>query len=592
MTISPTSQAGPQHDRRHWLATCEGDEHAEAVADLLYRREHRNATEAAADAAALAGNPCTDFEDFARLVAQHLDQWVLHPSHHPDGQPEYQIPVDAPGQRAADWWPELALLDTHVAFGVTLRPWHAAWLARRAFPVADPVQWARFYRRFSTDDMHGRELTRWLIGVLRHRSLPHERDLVTGEQTVEQDAPFARWDEAWHRLRRGVPARSTREQAKEGLARMLLDPAAEPERSAVLAPVRLAVVADFLSDGPERLFAEVDDRVSLLTPDDLCTLVRESGRCVSQSVHGWVQDMYWPSFGVRDAGRSIALTLAPLDSPLAEPHLRCRAPSHRIALTLNPFTPTNVGVAAIERGLEETEHLLTSRVQRVRDAYPVMERWWRVMMAVRGWFPAKVVQDGMQRVSAWMLRCADPISDWLRPLAVFASQPDGLRAMSTTQLARFDALVADRTARSPARWNRTAGGDRYAEVMSPQVLRQVLAVTGWSTSGLLVDPAVVPLLAGLPVDLRVEAARRGDDRVLAHLVHDPEPRVRQFVARNRRASAATLDVLVGDPEPRVRSQVARNAGVTAPHLVRMSHDPDTRVSRAASRALLNRLAAA
>ena len=588
MITSPSTQAGPRQQRSQWLASCSGDEHAEAVADLLYRREHGTATEAAEDAAALARNPLTDFDDFARLVAQHLDDWVRYPS----GEgPEYQIPVDAPGERARDWWPELALLDTQGAFGVRLRPWHYAWLGRRAFPVADPVQWARIYRRFSTDDLHARELTTWLIAVLRHRSLPDERDLVVREPTVEQPRLLAGWDEPWHRLRRSVPERTTRGQACQALGGMLLDPNTAPDRAAVLAPVRLAVVADFLSDGPERLFADVDDRVSLLTPDDLRALVRESGRCVSQSVHGWVHNMYWPSFGVRDAGRSIALTLAPLDRPLAEPHLRCPAPSHRIALALNPFTPADVGLAAIERGLEETEHLLTSRVKRLRDAYPVIERWWRVMMAVRGWFPAHAVQDGMQRVSAWMLGAADPIEDWLRPLAVFASEPDGLRAMSRTQLARFDALLDDRT-RGPVRWGRTTSGDPHAAAMSPPVLRQVLSVTGWVTSGLLVDPAVVPLLADLPLELRVEAARRGDDPVLTHLAADPEPRARQFVARNRRASCATLDLLVADPDPRVRAQVARNAGVTALHLTRMSRDPDTRVSRAASRALLNRLAAA
>ena len=247
---------------------------------------------------------------------------------------------------------------------------------------------------------------------------------------------------------------------------------------------------------------------------------------------------------------------------------------------------------AIEVGLEESENLLTSRVNNVREAYPVIERWWRLMMAVRAWFPAQAVQIGMQRVSAWMLHSADPVGDWLRPLAVFASSPDGLRAMSRTQLARFDAMLADRAARAPVRWTRRSGGDAYAARMSPDVLRQVLAATGWATSGVLVDPAVVPLLPGLPLELRVEAARRGDEAVLHHLVHDPEPRVRQFAARNRRAGTEILDTLVADPEPTVRSQVARNAGITAGLLTRMSRDPDPRVARAASRVLLNRLAAA
>ena len=75
---STRTQAGPQQERSQWLASCSGDEHAEAVADLLYRREHGTAAEAAADATALARNPLTDFDDFAQLVAQHLENWVRY----------------------------------------------------------------------------------------------------------------------------------------------------------------------------------------------------------------------------------------------------------------------------------------------------------------------------------------------------------------------------------------------------------------------------------------------------------------------------------------------------------------------------------
>lgn len=591
MTAAPSPRTGTDEDRRHWLSTCTGRDHDDALADLL-SRAHGSAAEAAADAAALAANPLTRYDDFARLVAQHLDAWVGHGHHDLGEEPEYRIPIEAPGERAEVWWPEMALRDTHAAFGVRLGAWQDAWLVRRAFPVADPVQWARLYRRFSRDDLYSRGVMRWLIALLRHRSLPAERGRVAGERAADHQRLIAGWDAAWHRLRRGIPPRTSREQAGEELSGMVIDPAVDAERAALLGPVRMAVVSDFLSDGPERLFSDVDDRVALLTPHDLRTLVRDGGRCVSQSVHGWVNDIYWPSFGVRDAGRSIALTLAPLDRALAEPHLRCAAPSHRLAMILNPFTPLDVGLAAIEVGMDETEHLLTSRVQRVREAYPVIERWWRTMMAVRGWFPAEAVQAGMQRVSAWMLTSADPVGDWLRPLAVSASSPDGLRAMSRDQLARFDAMLADRAAHAPVPWGRRSGADEHAAQMCPTVLRQVLAATGWVTSGVLVDPAVVPLLPELPTELRVEAARRGTDTVVRHLVHDPEPRVRQFAARNRRVSPKTLEVLVADPDPTVRSQVARNAGVTAALLTRMSHDPETRVSRAAARVLLNRLAAA
>jgi hypothetical protein len=322
-------------------------------------------------------------------------------------------------------------------------------------------------------------------------------------------------------------------------------------------------------------------------------MIAQSGRCISQSEQGWISNAYWPTFGARDAGRSMALTLAPLDLELAEPHLHCPAPSHRLALVLNPFTPDEVAQRAISVGLEETEERLARLRGRWAEARPVIRRWWRALMAVRGWHPAPDVQAGMQRVSAWMLQGRDPLEHWLRPLAVYASAPDGLRAMSTAQLAMFDALLADRAARSPMQWPRgSRRGDPYAAAVTPAVLRQLLAATGWTSSGLLVDPAVLAVLDELPVELRVEAARRGDDVLLQHLTIDAEPRVRQFAARNRRASVTTLDLLLADRDPKVRSQVARNAGVTAQHLSRMISDGDPAVARAASLALVRRLRAA
>jgi len=589
----PSIAAMDDTQRRHWLATCEGPMHDIAFRYLRDVAQHADDVAAAAEAATFASNPATGFEEFASIVCQHLEQWVPFPLDDPEHPAGYPVPVPAPGERARDWWTELALLDSDEELSVSLGWWQHIWVLRRAFAVAEPVDWSRMYQRFSSSDYHSSAVLAWLIAMLRFRSEADERARVLAEPADAPEVLMRTWDRAWHLLRTEVPARSTRDQAREGLAAMWVDPDEQPERSAALTPVRLAVLSAYLSQGPERLFGDVDNRFALLTPDDLRTLIAQSGRCISQSPHGWISNSYWPSFGARDAGRSMALTIAPLDHELAEPHLRCPAPSHRLALVLNPFTPDEVARQAITVGLEETEERLARLKGRRAEARPVVRRWWGALMAVRGWYPARDVQAGMQRVSAWMLEGRDPLEDWLRPLAVYASAPDGLRAMSAAQLAKFDALVADRAARSPIQWPRgPRRDDPYAAAVTPTVLRQLLAVTGWASSGLLVDPAVLAVLDELPVALRVEAARRGDDTLLQHLSADPEPRVRQFVARNRRASVGTLDLLLADPDPKVRSQVARNAGVTVQHLTRMSADTDRRVTSAASRALVRRLAAA
>jgi hypothetical protein len=589
----PSIPALDDAQHRHWLATCDGPTHDVAFRYLRDVALHTGDAAAAADAAAFASNPTTCFEEFATIVCRHLEQWLLFSPEDPGHLEGYPFPVEAPGERARDWWTELAMLDTGDALAVSLRWWQRIWVLRRAFVVAEPVDWARMYRRFTGSDNHSRKVLASLIAMLRYRSLPEERARVLVEPAEAQEALLGGWDRPWHLLRCEVPERSTREQARQALATMWVDPDEQPERAAALAQVRLAVLSAYLSEGPESLFADVDDRLALLTPDDLRALIAQSGRCISQSVQGWISNAYWPTFGARDAGRSMALTLAPLDLDLAEPHLHCPAPSHRLALVLNPFTPDEVAQRAIAVGLEETEERRARLKGRWAEANPVVQRWWRALMAVRGWYPARDVQAGMQQVSAWMLQDRDPLEHWLRPLAVYASAPDGLRAMSTAQLAMFDALLADRAARSPMPWPRGSGrGDPYAAAVTPSMLRQLLAATGWTSSGLLVDPAVLAVLDQLPVELRVEAARRGDDVLLQHLSIDPEPRVRQFAARNRRASVATLDLLLADRDPKVRSQVARNAGVTAGHLTRMSSDSDRVVARAASRALLRRLAAA
>lgn len=566
--------------------------HSAAVIYLLHTARHPDAPSAAADAAALASNPHTSFEDFAAVVSQHLNQWV-DPYHDPWEEPDYQVPVGAPGARAREWWTELALLDTSMAFGIAKQSWHLIWVLRRAVAVADPLGLARIYRRVSRDDYLNRTVLRVFIALLRLRAREPEPARLAAEPPALQGWPMDGWDDPWQRLRADVPDRTTRAQARQALAGMLAGPGAYPAPVATFGSVRLAVLSEYLVDGPRTVLDDVDVRFALLTPQDLCRLVRVSGRCLSHSELGWFRDIRWPSFGVRDTGARFALTMAPLDRELAEPHLRCPARPHRLALVLNPFTPDDVALAALTLGLEELEDALVSRARHSTHAYPLIERWWRAIMAVRGWFPAQTVQAGMQQVAACMLQAADPLGHWLRHLGVLASAPDGIKAMSRSQLALFDALMAERAARAPVKWpGRGPNGDPYAEIMSPTVLRQLVAATGWAASGLLADPAIVSVLDGLPLDLRVEAARRADDAVLQHLVRDPQPRVRQFAARNRRASATTLHTLLGDPDPSVRSQVARNAGVTAAHLTSMSRDDDRRVARASSRVLLNRLGAA
>lgn len=554
------------------------------------------APQAAAETEAFLANPTTTFEQFAGLVTSQLDRWVIYPGHYPGQDPDYQIGVDAPGKtRAGDWWVRLALLDTVDAFDLRLHWWHHTWILRRAFAVADPAAWGHLYAQLSDEDYDGRGQRETLLGLVRSRTLATERAGLRYERDRDIEGLLRGWDDSWQWLRADVPARTTRENAQRRITAAFFGQLEQRHRLVDSEALRSVVLADYLYGQPPKPYGGSDQSLSVLSADDLVQLVRHSPPCVAQSEHTWVHDAEWLGDDSRPAAYTTVLGIAPLDVDLAARHLDCPAPLHRIALARNPLVPEDAGREAIRRGIAEADALIARSANGWPACDTLVRRWWQVLMAARGWHPRADVAAAMRQVAAWMLADRDPIKNWVRPLAVLASCPDGLCSMDDEQLAVFDALLADRAGKAPFRWRTARSWDPIADphtpFMSPKVLRQLLAATGWADSLLLEDPAVAAVVPELPVDLRVQAARRGDDEALRSLVDDPEPRVRQHVARNRRASAATLDRLLDDADPSVRSQVARNAGVTGEHLARMSQDGDRRVARAASRLLLRHLAA-
>lgn len=582
-----------QARRREWLRTCSGRDARRAAACLLNHVHHSRARDEAADAEALFANPELRFDEFAEVLYSHLDRWVSFASED-SGEPPYQIDPWVLGAQRTDWWLRVLSQDVSGTVAVPPRPLHRAWIMRRAFVVADPSRWPLLWHMCSGRPTPDHVTSDALLALLRYRSLPSEVEGVLTEPQSVPDALLGQWQRPWGAVREEVPDSTSREQAQAALSGLLLDPAAEPHRAATLEQVRQAVLSDLLAGRPQDGFHRLDRRFAVLTVDDVHVLLRQAGECVRDSDAGWMGPVGW-SHAVLEQTRTRALGFVPLDDATIGAHLRCPVPEHRVQMVLNPFVPSAAAEAAIVTELGAIGARQGGRTRRERDEMAsVVGQWWRVLLAVRGWLPARVLEPAMQQVAAWMLD-NHPLDRWRASLAVYASRPDGLRSMSDDQLARFDALVDARANDAPMVWAPHRWRDEpdsHVPLMSDAVLRQMLALTGWKDLRLLLDPAVARVLPALPVEARVRAARGGDDRTLATLVDDPDRRVRQHVARNRRASVQTLDRLLDDPDPRVRSQVARNSGVTATHLARMSRDSDLRVSRAASRELLKCLAAA
>lgn len=579
--------------RRSQLTTCDGADLTTPVADLVRHLRYTDPRDASQAVEELFANPDLTFEQFVRILHAQLDLWIRSPS---DGGAEPVFSVDpwAPGSRSSVWWRRALCADGRVSGGEFSAWWHRLWLMRRAFVVTEPEHWPQLWEACSWLTGSDHVTSERLLALLRHRSLGWERERLVAEPEDVDDSLFDGWQQPWDVLREQVPRRTTRAQAQAGLSAMLLDPIRDPQRATLTQQVRRVLVAEILQGRPKQGYHQLDRRFAALTADDVRTIVTETGSCVEGSQRGWSDTLPWWRNEVEQA-RTSALGLVPLDDPTLAQHLTCPVADHRVQMVLNPFVPWDVAAAAIATEMRTARSAAPGRRRPARDEFTEhTRRWWRTLLAVRGWMPLDVLEPAMQQVSGWMLD-DHPLVRWLPELAVHASSPDGLRAMSAEQLAHFDAVVGARTNGQPLRWashSWRTGPDPHVPLMSDAVLRQMLALTGWRDVRLILDPAAARLLAALPEEPRVLAARHGDDTTLAALVDDPDRRVRQHVARNRRASVETLNRLLDDSDPRVRSQVGRNAGVTVAHLERMCRDADRRVSRAASRELLKRLAAA
>lgn len=598
MHLSPGDDVAPcgyhwdPTSRRTWLSTCRGADLGNAAACLLSHVHAADAEEAAADAEALFANPELEFDHFAEIVYGHLAHWSVRPWD--EGDSGYRIDPRVVGAARADWWARLLSPAVSGCVAALPRWWHRVWVLRRAFVVAEPDEWTRLWQITAASPTPDMDTSGRLLALLRHRSLPAERHGLLDEDDDVQARLLDGWDQPWDDVREEVPARTTREQAQASLSRVLVDPAVDRARTTATTHVRRALVAEVTDGRGWAGYGPVDRRFAVLTPDDLRQLISTAGPCTASDASDWSSGPRWHRAGAERA-RTTALGLVALDDACIAEHLECPVAEHRVEMVLNPFVPADAAARALAVEIESIPPVRAARtMSEIEATADTVAMWWRILLAVRGWLPSAVLEPAMHRVSQWMVD-HDPLGRWLPNLAVYASSPDGLRSMSSDQLAHFDAVVGARANGPAMRWAPHRWGkepDPHTPLMSAVVLRQILALTGWKDVRLILDPAVAGLLPRLPVEPRVLAARHGDDGTLRALVDDPERRVRQHVARNRRASVDTLTRLLDDHDPRVRSQVARNLGVTPAHLARMSRDPDRAVSHAASRELLKRLAAA
>ena len=563
---------GDQTRRREWLRTCLGGDVRRAAACLLNHVHHPRAKDEAADAEALFANPELRFDEFAEILYSHLDRWVSFTSED-SGDPPYQVDPWVLGAERYDWWLRVLSQDVSGTVAVPPRPLHRAWIMRRAFVVTEPSRWPLLWHMCSGRPTPDHVTSEALLALLRYRSLPSEVDGVLTEPQSVPDALLNRWQRPWDAVRQEVPDRTSREQAQAALSGLLLDPAADSHRASTTAQVRQAVLSDLLAGRQQDGFHRLDHRFAVLTVDDLHVLLGQAGECVRDSDTGWVGRMSW-SHAVLEQTRTRALGLVPLDAATITTHLRCPVPDHRVEMVLNPFVPSAAAEAAIATELRAIGARQGGRKRRERDEMAsLVGQWWRVLLAVRGWLPPRVLEPAMQQVTAWMLD-NHPLACWRANLAVYASRPDGLRSMSDDQLARFDALVDARANDAPMLWAPHRWRDEpdpHAPLMSDAVLRQMLALTAWKDRRLLLDPAVARVLPALPVEARVRAARGGGDRTLATLVGRPRP----SGTATRGTQPPCVRAHVGPPagRPRPAGQVAGGAQQRCDRGAAGAHEP-------------------
>src|SRR4029077_15067168 len=200
----------------------------------------------------------------------------------------FQIPANAPGGRAADWWLRLALPPDLVAApeGSTLGEDHRIWLLRRAFATNGPEHWPALWRCWMRlEPFRGRD--EFLVFAARH-GLPDERMAVMdlSERDIREltEAHRGYGDARF----RGLPRATSRKAAQQELATALAPLGVT--RAAMAAPLRRTILDCAIAGELPTHYGPTDAMrwMALLDRADRAELLADAKACAGEPLEAWI----------------------------------------------------------------------------------------------------------------------------------------------------------------------------------------------------------------------------------------------------------------------------------------------------------------
>ncbi len=538
-------------DRTAWLASVTGELRIASLGYVTRRAagacSARNREAGLVDVTAILANPETSFEEFVRLIADHVATW----------RPRHGLPF---GLTRADLGPRaewFARLLRSAIPHVPAAPWvrqvtmgelaKSSALFRAAWPDLRPAEWAPLLP--VAEEVKAESV---LLGLVAEAlGLPAIRTRLSRAISP-------------HGGGQAFPPSVGRSEAIASIEAEFAWP--EDSVVTVAAGIRAALV--------ERT---IDGRapwnvLSLLTVEDRIEVALHATACPDRR---YLEEL---------------LASTPLPVELLGPHATCDRPRHQQALLVNPWVPTPVAVKAIRH--------VTAAVA-VGPKNGEDSHVWSTLTALlsgRGWLPRDEVASAVEVIADAAMRIAEALarpgmqhrypSGWSgfdvgRTLAMALAGGHDMPTLPEPARTRAIAMLRTQGRCVPTALVDTLPREaQLACALSIQDSRDIKAIA---------FPCFSSVIGELDEQTRVVAARHGSGALLRALATDPSIRVRQHVARNSRAARDTLIALASDPEGKVSSQIARNRQIDEALLVQLAGNGGAGAA-AATRVLLRRLA--
>ena len=536
-------------ERTVWLTTATGDLR---IASLAYVARQaatawtsRSREAGLVDLRAILANPETSFEEFARLIGAHAETW--RPIEIVRELP-FGLSRDDLGERA-EWFARLLRSAIpHVPTAPWIRQTAMGELAkspaliREGWPDLRPEEWAPLLP--VAEEVNAGD---FLVGLLvAHLGL---RTFRAGQGGFPR--PFGG--------RRSIPPTISRPEAIRSIEAALAWP--DDSRVAVSAGVRAALVERAIAGHAPR------EVLSLLTVEDRTDIARHATACPD---HEYLDEL---------------LATTPLPIELLEPHATCARRGHQQALLVNPWVPTPVAVKAMRHATAAVVAGL--KIGEGSEVWSTMS----AILASRGWLPRDEVATAVATIADAAMTVAETSAhhryahwggrDIVDSIAMALVR--GRDLPSLPEPGRTRAIAVLRRQGTSVSTTLIYGLPHDAQLACALAVEQSRNLKAFA------DPCFSSVISELNEESRVIAARHYSGALLGALATDPSIRVRQHVARNRRAPRDVLIALASDPEEKVSSQIARNSQVDEALLVQLAGNGGAGAA-AATRVLLRRLA--